>query len=291
VAHWRGKAGCFSAAPAARGVPLDETITLARSSPIGGTLAFAHGDVLYASSLDGSPPRKVADAPMREVFAVHGDEAIVVDRSDAPSKITAIHLADGKERLVFTCEHACDVAGVSRDGTLWFIDRNVPKFATVKSIPLKGGAAKKWPGNVGGWWSCYVRATLDDARGQLVLAVSNALGWPTCEERRQGIYIVPIQGRLAAPIVPKHPNATPVELARLDASGERLVFTRDEGGVTFSSKKDGTDVRIEYASPDNEWSLALRQRKLYALPPRGSKESPVPLVGPLPLDTSFALRR
>ena len=119
-----------------------------------------------------------------------------VYRDGAPSTgaLYAMRLQDGKTHQVASCPFSCRLAGVGADGDVWFQNiGSTNKLGPVSHVPLEGGDVVAWPEAFAG--ECALDFAMSPDGADLVVAVSNALGWPSCiEQGHQGFYRVSLGG-------------------------------------------------------------------------------------------------
>jgi hypothetical protein len=250
-----------------------------------GTYAVAEGEPGKPSRLvlvdvgekgAGSPRTLITSA--REPFdgvAFSVDGATVVYVTSKPGQtadkdgqtISAIPRAGGSPRRLARCGYQCVVLGVGRDGEVWFVDEpTMSLIGELYHVALRGGPAVKWAHRFA---SCALGGVVSADGETLVLAVTNALGWPDCiATGAQGFYLVPIADRARRDALPPRTTCFPspqkpteinlsIDPVMLDAP-DRFAFG---GGDAWAEGGDGADVF---------WSCKLDgtgARRLSSLPP------------------------
>lgn len=245
-----------------------------------------HGDLFIASG-DGedtvhifattigengaAPLRRLTSARRTQDFPVEltPDGLVFVRIPDGTSMPSVIGITSSAgEREIVACEYVCSSVALGADGRIHYIDRNLPKYATVKNVSIKGGDARTWKRNVAGFWACFVGMTLTNDKKSLVLWANNALGWPDCKGKVQGIYTAPLDGRIGKPIQPKHAKIQsddlhgPARQVFMRPGSDRYFFVADSiatetwshAMANYSCDAKGGDVRLE-EDDGRDWSI------------------------------------
>jgi len=208
------------------------------------------------------------------------------DGSGMPSILGIVSLDGTNERELARCVHICDDVSLGADGRVHFIDRNVPKLATIKSVSTKRGKpdVRVWSANIRALGACYVGLGTTPDRSKLFLWANNDLGWPECKGSAQGIYFASFDARtLGKPVHPKHALFeedelhSPVRRAWMRAGSDRIFFegitktTRDwpRASANFSCRADGSDVRLD-EDVRSEWRIETTDTGVVAKKPGAS---------------------